>query len=128
MKVQTAKRIMQLQAWASQVNARNASGQTVKQWCTENNVNLKTYYNRLNRVREELIETLEPNQPLQIPMPPSIKPAGGVSHSIPVFAAVTVPRPESPSVTVRMGGYEVEIKNNADMSIVEQVLQAVSRL
>lgn len=38
--------------WKSQVEECKASGLTVKEWCEENGINLKTYYYRQKKVRE----------------------------------------------------------------------------
>ena len=42
--------------WKEQVNSQITSGLTVKEWCRQNNVNAKTYYYHLRRVREKLCE------------------------------------------------------------------------
>ena len=42
--------------WQEQVNSQITSGLTVKEWCRQNNVNAKTYYYHLRRVREKLCE------------------------------------------------------------------------
>ena len=48
----TLKRGMQLQEWAAQIEAQQASGLTIREWCAENGIKPNTYYNRLRKVRE----------------------------------------------------------------------------
>ena len=39
--------------WAEQLEAQQASGLTVPQWCAENGIQTKSFYNRLRKVREQ---------------------------------------------------------------------------
>ena len=67
MKAQTAKRAIMLQEWAAQIKERIQSGQTVKDWCAMHGVAQKTYYYRLKRVREEMLEAAESRSSLVVP-------------------------------------------------------------
>ena len=51
------KQEIRLQEWAAQIEAQRASGMPVQQWCAENGINVKTYYHRLRRVREQCVES-----------------------------------------------------------------------
>jgi len=144
MKVQAAKRIIVLQEWAAQINARNQSGQTVKQWCNEHGINIKTYYNRVKIVREEMLELLETGNTNKIsnfavPRTDNV----GIFTDLgdrynnklyeqsekPVFAALPIPQSKSSAaVTVRIGEYAVDIQNSADDAIIAQVLRLVAQL
>ena len=141
MKVQTAKKMMQIQAWAAQINECRQSGLTVRQWCRDNGIGLKSFYYRQRRVREELLDALEPNHSVQLPGTdlgyclPAEHTVSGRSekdHYLiqkkPVFAALPIPAPTGAAVTVRMGEYAVEIENGADDVMVERVLRTVARL
>ena len=129
MKVQKIKRQILLREWSEQIKAREQSGLSVSRWCAENDVNQKTYYYRLRRVREELIEALEAESRHQLP---SI--AGNVEdHALeqaatPVFATLPMPQGQGASVTVWVGGCAVDIHNNVDSAVLERVLMVVSRL
>ena len=61
----TVKQELRLQEWAAQIEAQQASGQTVQQWCSENGINVKTYYHRLRRVREQCMDSV----PSIVPVP-----------------------------------------------------------
>ena len=54
----TVKQEIRLQEWAAQIEAQQASGMTVQQWCAENGIKVKTYYHRLRRVREQCVESV----------------------------------------------------------------------
>jgi transposase-like protein len=113
MTVQTVTRTIQLQEWASQIQDRLQSGQTVREWCERIGVAPKTYYYRLRRVREEL-ENAEPRN-----MP---------TLGQPVFAALPATRMGGAAVTVRIGEHTAEIQDGADAETIERVLRALSRL
>ena len=53
------KKEVQLKKWAEMVQRRNESGLTVVQWCADNNINIKTYYYRLKKVREAMCNEIE---------------------------------------------------------------------
>ena len=63
----TVKQEMRLQEWSAQIEAQQASGQTVQQWCAENGINLKTYYYRLRKVREQFLNSSPAIVPLNMP-------------------------------------------------------------
>ncbi len=47
--------------WKSQVEECKAGGLAVREWCEENGINLKTYYYRQKKVREnESIQKIVP--------------------------------------------------------------------
>ncbi len=136
MKAQAVKQMIRYQEWAAQINDRNQSGLTVRQWCEAHGIGVKTYYHRLKRVREELLDALEPQQFVlgtgasEINAPALHEPEiPGVRPGIPLtFAALPMPQAKESAMTVRMGGYVVEIQNGAAGALVEQVLRLVSRL
>lgn len=43
----TVKRDLRLQEWSAQIEAQQASGLTIREWCAENGIKPNTYYNRL---------------------------------------------------------------------------------
>ena len=53
----TVKQDVRLQEWSAQIEAQQASGLTVRQWCIENGVNPQTYYYHLKKVREQFIDS-----------------------------------------------------------------------
>jgi len=143
MKVQDAKRLVRIREWTEQINACKQSGMTVKQWCKENGINTKTYYNRMKRVREELLDALETVNGGRLPgfvqmdrnttlmqqeLPGSIGSIQSEQMDMPVFAALPIPRRSGSAVTVHIGAHVAEIHNGADAETMEGVLRTLARL
>jgi hypothetical protein len=63
----TVKQEVRLQEWSAQIEAQQASGLTVQQWCMENGVKPKTYYYRLKKVREQFLGSSPAIVPLNVP-------------------------------------------------------------
>ena len=61
-KIEKVKKEVQLKQWAEMVQRRSESGLTVTQWCSDNNINLKTYYYRLKKVREAMCNEIETHE------------------------------------------------------------------
>ena len=131
MKVQTAKRLIQLQKWALQIKEHEQSGQPVRQWCRENSVAVKSFYYHKKRVQEEILDTMGTGGALQIAGTGlgHSKDSKNQPHKMPVFTALPIPQAKThAAVTVRMGDITVDIQNSADNEIIEQVLRLVVRL
>ena len=52
------KQQIRLQEWAQEIEACQASGLTVAEWCKKNNIKTKNYYYHLKVVREHSLATL----------------------------------------------------------------------
>ena len=57
--IERIKTDVKWEEWKEQVNSQITSGLTVKEWCRQNKVNEKTYYNHLRRIREKLCDEQE---------------------------------------------------------------------
>jgi len=44
------KQEVRLQEWSAQIEAQQASGLTIREWCAENGIKPNTYYNRFYRL------------------------------------------------------------------------------
>lgn len=65
--ITTMKQELRLREWSAQVEAQQASGLTVQQWCSQNGIKPNTYYNRLRRVREQYLDSAPAIVPLTPP-------------------------------------------------------------
>ena len=144
MKVQAIKHMVRLREWAAQINDCQKSGLTVKQWCDKQGINRKTYYNRVRVVREEMLEFAETggtSKGINEIETASImisnqkqrdylckKVSNAQRTEIPEFVELALPPVKLAAVSVRFGGYAVDIQNNADDMIIEHVLRVVTRL
>lgn len=61
-KVIETKQEVRLMEWRRMYEEYCASGKTVQVWCSENDVNVKTFYYRLRKVREYLLEQSEKHE------------------------------------------------------------------
>ena len=124
MTAQKVARKIRLQQWANQIVECEQSGLSVQQWCEENGLGYKNYFYRKRRVREELMETMEPENALVMGSSCESRP------EVPVF----VPLPALPAsnagtaATVRIGAYTAEISNGADTETIGCVLRTLVRL
>jgi len=143
MRAQTVARMVRLQSWAAQINECQQSGLSVRQWCEENGINMKTYYNRMTKVREAVLEDMEnkdnekefTKRSLGINKMPACSEQGnlsGVSFTTnvdtPVFAALPMMRTREPAMTVRIGECAVDIQADFEESVLEKVLRVVARI
>ena len=65
--ITAVKQDVRLREWAEQLEAQQASGLTVPQWCAENGIKTKSFYYRLRRVREQYIQSAHAVVPLSVP-------------------------------------------------------------
>lgn len=107
-----------LNQWIERIRACRNSGQTVAVWCAENNINPKSYYYWLKRVRTAACEAL-----------PSPKTKGNsiVPINIPPQAADSnfAHKETSAAIVVRFDAVTLEIRNDASPSLIENTLRAL---
>ena len=51
------KKKVRLREWEQQIEEQKTSGLSVQKWCKQNEINLKTYYYHLRKVREEFLRS-----------------------------------------------------------------------
>ena len=122
MDIQETVRKVRKHEWVKQISECRSSGLTVPQWCEQNGVNIKTYYYRMRRVREELLSVAETGNSLQL------KSQTVNQSEAPVFAALPMPKRSGIAITIQIGTHIAEIHNGADVETVEGVLRALARL
>lgn len=88
-KIALVKREFKAKQWTEAINACRSSGMTVKDWCMENNINPKSYYYHLRRLREKVCE--QAAVPVILPSEShretiTIRNAAGITVEIPVNA------------------------------------------
>ena len=65
--ITAVKQEVRLREWSAQIEAQQASGLTVLQWCAENGIKPKTYYYHLKKVREQFLNPSSSIVPLKVP-------------------------------------------------------------
>ena len=107
-----------LNQWIERIRACRGSGQTVAVWCAENNINPKSYYYWLKRVRTAACEALPS-------MKTEVNPI--VPINIPIQSADSdlVNQETSAAIVVRFDAVTLEIRNDASPSLIENTLRAL---
>ncbi len=65
--ITTVKHEVRLREWTAQIEAQQASGMTVQEWCAEKGISPKTYYYHLRKVREQCKASAPAIVPLAMP-------------------------------------------------------------
>jgi hypothetical protein len=109
-----------LNKWTEIIRECRSSGQTVSSWCADHNINPKSYYYWLKRVRTAACEALpsigagdSPIVPISIPV------VTGISHK---------GQESSPDILLRFGNITVELRNNASSILIENTLRALQNV
>ena len=111
-----AKHASKIAEWRIRIGECRNSGKTVKSWCEENHVSLKTYY-RWQRIiwnNETENKSIEPAKTEAIQ-----------------FAEIPPIRIETDSqqaeIVIRKGNWRIELQNNANPAIIRQIMQMVAQ-
>ena len=120
--VQKVTREIRLQHWSQIVRACRSSGQTVKVWCEEHHINVKTYYHWQKRVCQATCRSLsvETEKSLE----------AVTSYQTPVFAEVaqSLPQKENVALTIEKNGLSIQIYDGAAVQTIETALLALRHL
>lgn len=110
-----------LSQWTQIIRECRSSGQTVAAWCAEHNINPKSYYYWLKRVRTAACEALPSLSAENNPIVPV---------NMPALSSGTGPASQKPSpdIIVRYGLVSLEIHNNASQSVIENTLRALQHV
>jgi putative transposase len=108
--------ILRLQVWTERVRECHNSGMTVKDWCGQNNINLKTYYYWQRIVRSQIYAIkVSSGQP----------PAEAASRFVDITPLAAHPvsgsRDFHPDVILRTGSVTVEISNSASEALLNRI-------
>ena len=107
--------------WTEIIRQCRSSGQPISAWCTDNNINIKSYYYWLKRLRAAACESLPAldsgNQqivPVTVPCHP--KEAG---HTV---------QQSSSHIILRVGSVTLELHNGASSALIENTLRALANV
>ena len=107
-----------LHQWTEIIRECRGSGQTVSAWCADHDINSKSYYYWLRRVRAAACETLTPLDAGNSPIVPV---------NISGYTAGTGPTDQKSSsdIVLRFGSVTLELRNNASATLIESTLRAL---
>ena len=112
----SAKHASKMAEWRNRIWECRNSGQTIKEWCRENHICVKTYYKWQRIIWDAETENrfIEP-----------------VKTETIQFAEVPQIRFETDSkqadIVIRKGEWRIELQNNANPAIISQVMQMVAQ-
>lgn len=106
---------MNLQKWSQIVQECRNSGQTTAKWCTENDINIKSYYYWQRKVCNAVCNEL------------------AITNNVeksPEFAEVILPgiRSSEVAITLNLNNISLQIHNRADESVIAQTLRILKSI
>ena len=118
-KIANVKSQLRLQQWAKIIADCQASDMTVVAWCKANNINIKSYYYWLRKVRNHTLEQM-PQLTENLPVPTEDDPV--------TFKRLDIqtPVPEAAAaVIIRLPNATVEVSEGTSQQTVQAVLMAL---
>ena len=85
--------------WAEKIRCCQESGLTVSEWCRNNNINLKTYYYHLRKLRKKLCEQI----------------------AVPVMTVEDT----NPTVKLRIADVTAEITDSTSEQLITMIIRAI---
>ncbi len=116
--VTLAKNKMRADSWRMLIQTCQQSGQTVVSWCEENNINIKTYYYWLRKLRKQELCTKE----LPIPIP---------EEKTVMFKQLEVASPlpnTQAAVIIRLPQATLEVAEGTSQQTIQAVLLALQNV
>lgn len=110
-----------MQLWASRIQECRTSNQTVADWCSENDISIKSYYYWMRKIKSEAFETLPAEHKAKV-LPQKRE------TSFAEVELIEKPRVDVCAAKIHVGGLLLEIQNGADDQTVKHILLAVQKL
>ena len=107
-KLMTVRQQFRLSQWSAMVQEREESGLSVKHFCEERGINPKTYYYRLKKLRETMINT-----------------------SAPEIVQVDIPfenTQSNPEIVIRVDNTTIEVSGKANRETVRAAVSFLKQL
>ena len=118
-KIANVKSQLRLQQWAQIISDCQASDMTVVAWCEANNINIKSYYYWLRKVRNHTLEHMpELTENLPVPMEDDSVTFKKLDVQTPVAATAA-------AVIIRLPNATVEVSEGTSQQTVQAVLMAL---
>ena len=106
------------QKWAEILRDRQSSGQSNAAYCAEHGINIKTFYYWQTKLRRQAAGMLNVLSSCERLAPDESHPIAPVS-----FSGST-----APEITVRKGGFTVELPGNTSQAVLETLLTVLSKV
>ena len=106
------------QKWAEILRDRQSSGQSNATYCAEHGINIKTFYYWQTKLRRQAVGMLNVSSLSKKCTPVESHPIAPVSFS----------RNSGSEITVRKGGFTVELPGNTSPAVLETLLTVLSKV
>ena len=124
------KHAMKLAHWTSIIREANTSGKTIVQWCSENQLSIRSYYYWHKRVMHSTYKTLIENgfqSPSELPEANSEK----TTAPVPVFAELKPPAvckwgSSAAVIILESGNFKIRIEDGFSEECLEKVIRVIS--
>jgi hypothetical protein len=112
--VSESKAEFRLRQWTEIIQECQASNMTVKAWCSQNNINIKSYYYWLRKIRLIYCQSRGNQTPAVkreiVPLQLNPQPCSSISH---------------PAVTIHLGTASIDIAEGTSQATIEAVLKSL---
>lgn len=110
-----------LNKWTEIVRECRSSGQTISAWCADHDINPKSYYYWLRKVREAACEALPSVGSQANPIVPVNIPASTASTA-------SADKEVLSDILIHFGSVTLEIRNQASATLIENTLRALQHV
>lgn len=112
---------IKMNQWMDIIRECRSSGQPVRSWCNEHDVNEKRYYYWLRKIRTAACNTLPGNlEGAHVIVPLKVE---GLKQEPEAIVS-----PHNAAIVIRLNSAVVEIQNGATNSVIENTLRAIKNL
>ena len=109
-------RNMRREAWALMLHEQASSGLSVREWCRQNELSVKSFYYRRKQVQSMILDITDTPTFAELPMPhPQAAAAGGY----------TTPPAFVPQMTISAGDVIIGVDSNTPGQLIAEVLKVV---
>ena len=106
-RISQIKNELLMKEWAAMVRECRSSGLTVKDWCMNNGINIKTYYYRLKRVRNFICDSLS------------------VQHDIVPVPMETIPNNDTQQIKITTANISVELPASIQPQLLKTAIEGL---
>jgi len=111
--VQKVVQDVRLKEWVDIIQEQKASGLSVRAWCRENNIGQGRFYYWLNKLRKATLEQFPEEFKKTTFVPIDMKATNNINTNA------------NSSITIRKGDISIELANDAPLSTITTVLEAL---
>ena len=112
----SVKHVSKMAEWRVRIGECRNSGRTIKGWCKENHICLKTYYKWQRIIWDAEAENR------------SIEPVKTGAMQFAVIPQISIESDsQQAEIVIRKGDWRIELQNNANPAIISQIMQMVAQ-